>query len=262
MTAFLRGGRPSMVTTTPEITAAAKAQLDRVAHVMLGGLVNRPAIELAEKLIEITPGDLNHVFFSDSGSIAVEVALKMAIQFWGNQGKTDKVKVLSLTRSYHGDTFKTMEIGNDMSYHRAFSSLLKGGLHARVPDTGFCSTSEQLQPFVDELETILNQHASELAAFIVEPILQGAGGIFIYPAEYLRAAAQLCWQHGVLLICDEVATGIGRTGKMFASEHADVTPDIMVLGKALTAGYSGHAATIATTSVFEKFYAILILRTL
>lgn len=238
----------------PEITSAAKDQLDKVSHVMLGGLINSPAMQLAEKLVEISPKGLNHVFFSDSGSVAVEVALKMAIQYHVNQGQRDKIKLLSLTRSYHGDTFKTMEAGNDMSYHKAYADLLNQGLYVTVPATGFETTEAELQPYIDELASVLETNAHELAAFIVEPIMQGAGGVFMYPSAYLKAAYELCKQHNVLLICDEVATGLGRTGKMFASEHAEITPDIMVLGKALTAGYVGHAATLATTEVFEQFY--------
>lgn len=238
----------------PEITAAAKAQLDKVAHVMLGGLVNEPTKLFAEKLVEITPEGLNHVFFSDSGSVAVEVALKMAIQYWGNQGKREKIRFVSLDRSYHGDTFKTMAVGNDECYHHAFSSVLDKAIYVPVPKGGFEADFEAMQPELERLENILKAHHHELAGMIVEPCLQGAGGIQIFSPVYLTHAMKLCRKYDVLIIFDEVATGFGRTGKMFASEHTGDTPDIMTLGKALTAGYIGHAATITSTKVFQEFY--------
>jgi adenosylmethionine-8-amino-7-oxononanoate aminotransferase len=238
----------------PEVTAAAKAQLDKVAHVMLGGLVNGPAKALAEKLVEITPEGLNHVFFSDSGSVGVEVALKMAIQYWGNQGQEKKTQFVSLERSYHGDTFKTMAVGNDECYHHAFSSLLDKAMFVPVPKGGFDADLEAMQPELEVLEALLAEHHHQLAAFVVEPCLQGAGGIQIFSPVYLTLALKLCRKYNVLCIFDEVATGFGRTGKMFAAEHTGDSPDMMILGKALTAGYIGHAATIATTEVFQQFY--------
>lgn len=238
----------------PDITAAAKEQLDKVAHVMLGGLENQPARRLAEKLVEITPAGMNHVFFSDSGSVGVEVALKMGIQYWVNQGFDEKIKILSLTKSYHGDTFKTMAVGSDMSYHKAFSKVLEQGYFVQSPQCGFHATNEQVQPWIDQLEDLLKEHHQEIAAFIVEPLLQAAGGFNLYPVHYLQEAARLCKQYNVLLIFDEVATGFGRTGALFAADKAQVTPDIMILSKALTAGYVGHAATVATTEVFNQFY--------
>lgn len=246
----------------PRLNAALAAQASKFAHVMLGGMTHGPALEWAEELVRITraPGQgkqgnvgLNHVFFSDSGSIGVEVALKMAIQYWKNLGIQGKHKIVSLRNGYHGDTFKAMEVGDDSDFSRAFADVLHRGYMLDIPGGGFDATPAQVQPAIDQLEALLKENQSNIAAFILEPIVQCAGGFHIYSPLYLQAARALCTQYDVLLVFDEVATGFGRTGKMFAAEHAGVTPDIMIVGKALTAGYMGHAATLSNDAVFNSF---------
>lgn len=237
----------------PSLNEAITGQLSEFAHVMLGGITHDPALELADTLKKITPEGLNHVFFSDSGSIGVEVALKMAIQYWKNKGVHGKTRLVSLKNGYHGDTFKAMEVSDDSDFSQAFSEVLHRGYLLDIPSGGFGATLTEIQPAVAALEALLGQKQHELAAFILEPIVQCAGGFHIYSPLYLKAARQLCSKYGILLIFDEVATGFGRTGKLFAAEHAGVTPDIMILGKALTAGYMGHAATLATSEVYNSF---------
>lgn len=239
----------------PKLNKALITQAHRISHVMMGGLCNRPAIELAKKLATITPEGLEHVFFSDSGSVAVEVALKMAFQFWINQGNNEKKKILSLKNGYHGDTFKAMEVSDDSDFSKTFSGIINKGYFLNTPQGGFYAdeTSMSLPLTLQQLDETLRDHHRELAAFILEPIVQCAGGFKMYSPLYLNAARELCSKHNVLLIFDEVATGFGRTGKLFASEHADVSPDIMIIGKALTAGYMGHAATITNSTVFNAF---------
>jgi len=238
----------------PEINRAVKDQLDKFAHVMLGSLTHEPALKLADKLAEITPGNLRHVFFSDSGSVGVEVALKMAIQYWMNTGKPQKNQVLSLEGGYHGDTFQTMAICSpDNSFHRVFASALPEHFYINAPRGGLHPPADLLKSDLDRLETLLKRHSPNIAAFIVEPLLQGVGGYYYYSSEYLQQARKLCDKYDILFIFDEIATGFGRTGSLFAAEKADVCPDIMVLGKALTAGYFGHAATIANDRVFDSF---------
>jgi len=237
----------------PELNIALITQADNIPHVMMGGLSNRPAIELAKKLAIITPEGLKHVFFSDSGSVAVEVALKMALQFWINQGNNEKKKILSLKNGYHGDTFKAMEVSDDSDFTRTFSGILNKGYFLNTPQGGFFADEKTIAQDLEQLDETLSERHRELAAFILEPIVQCAGGFKMYSPLYLKAARELCNKYNVLLIFDEVATGFGRTGKLFASEHADVSPDIMVIGKALTAGYMGHAATITNSTVFNAF---------
>jgi adenosylmethionine-8-amino-7-oxononanoate aminotransferase len=236
-----------------ELNTCLKKQIDKISHIMLGGLTHEPALKLAEKLVEITPKGLNHVFFSDSGSVAVEVSLKMSIQYWRNQGKNDKTKFLSLSSAYHGDTFKAMEISDDSDFVTAFSHVLKKGYFVDSPAGGFEET--KLKNHIGILENVLKDHQDQLAAFILEPIVQCAGGFKIYSPIYLNYVRKLCNKYDVLLIFDEVATGFGRTGKMFACEHSKSIPDILVLGKGLTAGYMGHAATIANSKVYNSFLA-------
>lgn len=236
-----------------ELNQAMTNQAAKFSHVMLGGLTHDPVEQFADKLVEITPEGLNHVFFSDSGSVAVEVGLKMATQFWSNQGKTQKSKFVALYNSYHGDTFKAMEVGDDSDYQSSYSHVLNKGFYTSIPEGGFDASEQQLNAALNEFETILKNHGEEIAAFIVEPLMQGAGGFKLYAPEYLSKAKALCEQYDVLFIADEVATGFGRTGKLFACNHAEITPDIMILGKALTAGYVGHAATIATSKIFDAF---------
>ncbi|PWV46617.1 adenosylmethionine--8-amino-7-oxononanoate transaminase [Chitinophaga sp. S165] len=237
----------------PVLNAALLTQANKFAHVMLGGMTHNPALDLAAKLVSITPAGLNHVFFSDSGSIGVEVALKMAIQYWKNIGYSGKSKIISLRNGYHGDTFKAMEVSDDSDFTRAFSDVLKRGFILDIPTGGFDADAAQVKEATDALEALLQQEHQNIAAFIVEPIVQCAGGFNIYSPLYLKAARDLCTKYNVLFVFDEVATGFGRTGKLFAAEHAGVTPDIMILGKAMTAGYMGHAATLATTAVFDSF---------
>lgn len=237
----------------PVLNAALAEQAGKFAHVMLGGLTHEPAIQLADALVRITPAGLNHVFFSDSGSIGVEVALKTAIQHWKNLGHQGKTKIVSLKNGYHGDSFKAMEVSDDSDFSRAFADVLHRGYIVDIPVGGFNATAADVQPAINQLEQLLRNNGERIAAFIIEPIVQCAGGFHIYSPLYLQAARELCNKYNVLLIFDEVATGFGRTGKLFAAEHAGVTPDIMVLGKALTAGYMGHAATLSTDAVYNSF---------
>ena len=237
----------------PALNEAITTQTASFAHVMLGGMTHQPAIDLAHSLVRITPKGLDHVFFSDSGSIGVEVALKMSIQYWRNLGIEGKTRFASLVNGYHGDTFKAMEVSDDSDFSHAFAPVLHRGFLLNIPEGGFDATKGQVQPAIDQMELLFREHHHELAAFILEPIVQCAGGFHIYSPLYLQAARELCDKHNILLVFDEVATGFGRTGKMFAAEHADISPDIMILGKALTAGYMGHAATMASSKVFDSF---------
>ncbi|QZY53708.1 adenosylmethionine--8-amino-7-oxononanoate transaminase [Crassaminicella profunda] len=221
-----------------EINEAAIEQINNFSHVMLGGLNHNPVLELAEKLKEILPGDLNHVFFSDSGSVAVEVSLKMAIQYYNNKGLTKKKEIIALKEAYHGDTFKAMAVGDDADYHKAFPE--KEGIY-------------HISPKIKELEEILEKRHDTIAVLIVEPLLQGAAGMKMYDIQFLEEARKLCDKYDIIFIFDEVATGFGRTGNMFVSEL--VIPDIIVLGKALTGGYVGHAATVANKKIYEGFYS-------
>ena len=225
----------------PEITEAIKQQADRFSHVMLGGLTHEPVRKLSEKLREFLPGDLDYCFYSDSGSVAVEVALKMALQYYVNQNRMERTKVLSLTHAYHGDTFKTMEVGDDEDYHFILEAY------------GPKQYVYHIDTDIPSLEKSFQEHGHELNAFIVEPLLQGAGGMRMYDISFLQRARQLCDEYDVLLIFDEVATGFGRTGNRFVADL--VLPDILVLGKALTAGYIGHACTVANHKVYQGFYS-------
>jgi adenosylmethionine-8-amino-7-oxononanoate aminotransferase len=237
----------------PEINQALIDQINQVSHVMLGGLSHQPAAKLAETLVRITPEGLNHVFFSDSGSIGVEVALKMALQYFKNEGYTGKTKIVSLKNGYHGDTFKAMEVSDDSDFTSAFDDVLHRGFFVNIPSGGFNANAVDVATAVNEVETLFEQHAAAIACFIAEPVIQCAGGMNIYSPRYLQEVRRLCDEHNVLLIFDEVATGFGRTGKLFAAEHANVNSDIMIIGKAMTAGYIGHAATLASTKVFNSF---------
>ncbi len=236
-----------------EINTAITDQAAKFSHIMLGGLTHDPVENFAEKLVEITPDGLNHVFFSDSGSVAVEVALKMAVQFWSNQGNLNKRKFIALHNAYHGDTYKCMEVGDDPDYQSSYEHVLNKGFYTSIPKGGFEASKEELEIALKELKTILENHATEIAAFIVEPLMQGAGGFQVYSPSYLKEAKKICKSYNVLLIADEVATGFGRLGKLFACNYAEITPDIMVLGKALTGGYIGHAATISTSEIYHSF---------
>lgn len=225
----------------PVLNKAITDQLGHFAHVMLGGLTHEPVQKLSDKLAQWLPGDLDYCFFSDSGSVAVEVALKMALQYNTNR-QSDRNIILALEHAYHGDTFKAMEVGDDEDYHFAFGSKnekKKGVIH--IPTE------------ISALEQAFITYGKELTCFIVEPLLQGAGGMRMYDISFLKKARQLCDQYDVLLIFDEVATGFGRTGYRFVADI--VLPDILVLGKALTGGYIGHAVTVASKKVYDGFYS-------
>lgn len=221
----------------PELTAAIQQQAGKFCHVMLGGLTHEPVEQLSQKLQEFLPGDLDYCFFSDSGSVAVEVSLKMALQYNVNKGRKRPL-VLALERAYHGDTFKAMEVGDDEDYHFAFDKK-EGVVH--------------IPTMIPALEEAFEKYHDRLNCFIVEPLLQGAGGMQMYDISFLQRARELCSQYDVLLIFDEVATGFGRTGHRFVADV--VLPDILVLGKALTGGYIGHAATVANHKVYDAFYS-------
>lgn len=224
----------------PELNRAIREQTEKFAHVMLGGLTHEPVQKLSDKLKDFLPGDLNYTFFSDSGSVAVEVALKMALQYYMNRGEEQRTMVLALEHAYHGDTFKTMEAGDDEDYHFVLKAYGPSRYVVHIPTE------------IEALEQAFAKYHSRLNCFLVEPLLQGAGGMRMYDVSFLKRARQLCDRYGVLLIFDEVATGFGRTGNRFVADL--VLPDILVLGKALTGGYIGHAATVANQKVFEGFF--------
>ncbi len=240
----------------PEISTAMIDQINKVSHVMLGGLSHSPGEMLAQRLVEITPDGLNHVFFSDSGSVGVEVAAKMALQYWYNKGDKKRDMLVGFEKAYHGDTFKAMELGGEQSFHTLFFPKSSSVSHLNAPSIRQVEgrTAAQFESEITAIERFFTERAGRIAAVIIEPLVQCAGGFNMYSHVYIQEIRRLCTQHGILLILDEVATGFGRTGTLFASEQAGITPDIMILGKGLTAGYVGHAATLTTTDVFESFY--------
>lgn len=232
----------------PDLNRAAVGQLGNMAHVMFGGLTHEPAARLAETLVSITPAGLERVFLSDSGSVSVEVAIKMALQYQLSRGKPTKTRMLSLRQAYHGDTLGAMSVCDPVTgMHHLFQSLLPAQLFIEAPSIGF--HQEWDERCMDPLKKALHHHHQEIAAFIVEPIAQGAGGMRLYHPQYLRAARALCDEYDVLLIADEIATGFGRTGQMFACNHAGISPDILCVGKALTGGYMTLAATLCSNKV-------------
>jgi adenosylmethionine-8-amino-7-oxononanoate aminotransferase len=227
----------------PRIDAAVRAQLERVAHSTMLGLTHQPAIELAARLVRLAPAGLSRVFYSDSGSTAVEVALKIAFQYWAQQddpAARRRTGFISLREAYHGDTIGSVSVGGIELFHSQYGPLLFDAWQVDAGD-------------LEQLDAVLEAHGDEVAAMIVEPLVQGAAGILVQPAGYLRAVRERCDAHGVLLICDEVATGFGRTGRMFACEHEDVRPDLLCIAKGLTGGYLPLAATLSTEAIYEGF---------
>jgi adenosylmethionine-8-amino-7-oxononanoate aminotransferase len=224
----------------PAIDGAIRSQLDRVAHSTMLGLTHEPAVELARKLLAVAPSGLTRVFYSESGSTAVEIALKMAFQFWAQRGERERTGFICLENSYHGDTLGAVSVGGIELFHSLYRPLLFDSRRARAGDA-------------DQLEQLLERHGDRTAAVIIEPLVQGAAGMLMQPDGYLHRVRELCDAHDVLMICDEVATGFGRTGRMFACEHEEVMPDLMCVGKGLTGGYLPLAATLSTERVYEAF---------
>jgi adenosylmethionine-8-amino-7-oxononanoate aminotransferase len=224
----------------PAIDAAIREQLGRVAHSTMLGLSHEPAIELAERLARIAPGGLSRVFYSDSGSTAVEIALKMVFQWWAQRGEAQRTGFICLENAYHGDTLGAVSVGGIELFHTMYKPLLFETWQARAGEA-------------DHMAELLELHGDRVAGVIVEPLVQGAAGMLMQPPGYLRAVRELCDQHAVPLICDEVATGFGRTGAMFACQHEDVSPDILCVGKGITGGYLPLAATLTTEAMYEGF---------
>ena len=240
-----------------ELDDAIKDQLDRLAHSTFLGLSHVPGIQLAQKLIEIAPRGLKRVFYSDSGATAVEIAIKMAVQYWQLKGESQRIEIVSLAESYHGDTVGSMSIGYSETFHRFHKSLLFPVLRITPPHVfryyQGMSEADALEAAVREAEQKITEHKTSLAALVMEPLMQGAAGMWSQPVGYLTALGEICRRNEILLILDEVATGFGRTGKMFACEHAGVMPDILCMAKGITGGYLPLAATLTTEEIFSAF---------
>ncbi len=235
----------------PVLNQAASAQLATMSHVMFGGITHPPAVALGRKLLEICPPGLSRIFYSDSGSVAVEVAIKMAFQYWLGQGQHQRSKLLTVRNGYHGDTFGAMSVCDPVNgMHHLFQPIMQQHLFAEAPGCAFDEAFTE--DHVADVKRLLLQHNDVIAALIIEPIVQGAGGMRFYSPAYLQRLRQLCDEYGILLIADEIATGFGRSGKLFACEHAAISPDILCLGKAITGGYLSFAATLCTDNVAEK----------
>jgi adenosylmethionine-8-amino-7-oxononanoate aminotransferase len=245
----------------PKLNEALAAQARQLEHVIFASCTHRPAVELAERLIEILPTGLTRVFYSDNGSTAVEVALKMALQFWANRGQPERRRYVTLHHAFHGDTVGAMSASEDSNFTRPFAPMLFGVARAYAPYCYRCPLGLEratchiqcLGPGLGTLEAILAQHGPSIAAVLIEPMLQAAGGMIVWPVEFLAGVRRLCDRFGTLMIADEVLTGFGRTGRMFACEHADVSPDIICLSKALTAGYLPLGATVASEAIYQAF---------
>jgi adenosylmethionine-8-amino-7-oxononanoate aminotransferase len=232
----------------PVLNKAIIGQLEKTAHIMFGGFTHEPAAQLAKTLVAITPSALQKVFFSDSGSVAVEVAIKMALQYWIGKQRPEKNRLLTLKGGYHGDTFASMAVCDPVTgMHHLFKSNLQKSFFAEKPGCRFDHTWNESD--ITSFRELISGHHQEISAVILEPIVQGAGGMWFYSPHYLKRVRELCDEYDVLLICDEIATGFGRTGKMFACEYAGISPDILCVGKALTGGYLTLAATLCTDSV-------------
>ena len=245
----------------PELNTALKTQLDKIAHTTLLGYSNIPAIQLAQKLVEITPTGLNKVFYSDNGSTAVEVALKMAYQYWQHKGEPQRKLFIHFDNAYHGDTIGAMSVGGIDSFHTTFDSLLFKGIRVSAPEAyrsshtinAVSNNSKVKTHWLNTVERALSEHAGQIAGIILEPLIQGAGGMLISPRGFLKELAALARQRETLLIVDEVMTGFGRTGKMWACEHEDVIPDLLCTAKGLAAGYLPLAATLTTDEIYNAF---------
>ncbi len=242
-----------------ELDDALKQQCDRIAHSTMLGLANVPATVLAKKLVEITPNSLQRVFYSDAGATAVEIALKLALQYWSLRGEEQRTRFVSLTEAYHGDTLGAVGVGYSDTFHRFFRPVLRPSRQIRPPHyfrwVEGQDTETALHSAIADAEQVLDACGGVTAAIIVEPLMQGAAGMWRQPLGYLPAIAELARKHGTLLICDEVATGFGRTGEMFAVEHENIQPDLMCLGKGITGGYLPLAATLVSEAIFEQFVA-------